>query len=280
MSGELLVCAVPIGNLADATPRLRETLASVDVIACEDTRTTRRLLELLDVVPAPRLLAHHDHNERDSAAGIVAMLRDGARVALVSDAGTPAVSDPGTELVAAAHAASIPVRLVPGASAASGAVSVSGAATAAAGGYRFVGFLPRAAAALTELVDRHAGDVLVAFESPHRLARSLEAIATQQPQRMVTVCRELTKLHEQVTRGTVETLAATFADGVKGEVVLVLDRVEQVSASDADEATQLALVQDMVAEGVGLKRATRIVADRLGGSARTLYAAALAERES
>ena len=136
----MFVCAVPIGNLEDASPRLRRVLGEVDAIACEDTRTTGRLLELLKVSPRPRLLAHHDHNERASAAGVVALLLEGRDVALVSDAGTPSVSDPGTELVQAAHDAGVTVAVVAGPSAVAAAVSVAGVRGE---GYRFVGFLPR-----------------------------------------------------------------------------------------------------------------------------------------
>ncbi|MCW2927351.1 MAG: hypothetical protein JWM86_1319 [Thermoleophilia bacterium] len=266
-TGTLFVCAVPIGNLEDASPRLRRVLGEVDVVACEDTRTTRRLLDLLGVDPVPRLLAYHEHNERASAAGIVALLEQGQDVALVSDAGTPSVSDPGAELVQAAHAAGTRVESVAGPSAVAAAV---GAAGARGDGYRFVGFLPRVEGELRTVIVRHATDVLVAFESPHRLGRTLALIAQEQPERAVTVCRELTKRHEEVARGVAADLADRFAEDVKGEVVLVLDALAPSRAAGLDPRA-VGLVEAMATAGVRRKDATRIVAEHLGGSARELY---------
>ncbi|MEO6867438.1 MAG: 16S rRNA (cytidine(1402)-2'-O)-methyltransferase, partial [Gaiellales bacterium] len=274
----LYVCAVPIGNLEDASPRLRRVLGEVDAIACEDTRSTRKLLDLLKITPVPRLLAHHDHNERASAAGVVALLEQGLNVALVSDAGTPAINDPGAELVAATHAAGLLVNVVPGPSAVSAALSVAGGREHAAGsGYRYCGFLPRGERELVELLQRHAHELCVAFESPRRLAASLGVLAAQQPERIVTVCRELTKLHEQVLRGTAENVAAAFADEVRGEVVLVLGPIEQVTPpADATDARAVELMLAMVEAGVGMKRSSKLVAEHLGGSSRALYEAGIA----
>jgi 16S rRNA (cytidine1402-2'-O)-methyltransferase len=272
--GTLHVCAVPIGNLEDASPRLRRVLGEVDVIACEDTRTTGKLLELLGVKRRGRMLAHHEHNARASAPGLVALLEGGEDVALVSDAGTPAVSDPGTELVAAARAAGINVVAVPGPSAVASAVSIAGIS---GDGYRFVGFLPRPERELTTLLARHAGDVLVAFEAPRRLQRTLEAIDATQPERRVVACRELTKRHEEVVDGTASELRAHFTAEVRGELVLVLAPVPTVMA--AADPRALALVQAMVEAGVRLKDATRVVAEQLGASARELYDAANAARD-
>lgn len=272
--GTLHVCAVPIGNLEDASPRLRRVLGSVDAIACEDTRTTGRLLELLGVSPRPRLLAHHEHNERASAAGVVSLLEQGRDVALVTDAGTPAVSDPGVELVCAAHDAGIPVVAVPGPSAVATALAVAGVAGT---GHRFVGFLPRGERELSELVERHARDLLVAFEAPTRLARSLATIAETQPDRQLAVCRELTKRHETVVRGSASDVARLFQENVRGELVLVLGALPEPAVVGADPAA-LALVQAIAAEGVRRKAAARIVALHLGGSARDLYDAVNAAR--
>lgn len=268
-TGTLYACAVPIGNLEDASPRLRRVLGEVGAIACEDTRTTGRLLDLLGIDPRPRLLAHHDHNARASADGVVALLERGLDVALVSDAGTPAVSDPGVELVAAAHAAGIEVVAVPGPSAVAAALSVAGLGGS---GHRFVGFLPRAEAALADQLARHAGDVVVAFESPNRLRRSLEVVAQEQPQRVVVACRELSKRHEEVVRGDAVALLEHFAGDVKGELVLVFAAVA-ASGQPAGDPRSVELVRAMVGEGVRLKVATRIVATHLGGSSRELYAA-------
>lgn len=272
--GTLYVCAVPIGNLEDASPRLRRVLGEVDAVACEDTRTTGRLLELLEVTPRPRLLAHHEHNERASAAGVVALLDRGSDVALVSDAGTPAVSDPGVELVTAAHAAGITVVAVPGPSAVASALSVAGLGGT---GHRFVGFLPRGERDLAQLVVRHAEDVVVAFEAPSRLGRSLATIASVQPERELVVCRELSKLHEQVVRATAIELAERFADDVRGEVVLVMGAMP--APEQGADPRALELVQVLAGEGIRRKQAARIAAAFLGGSARELYDAANAARD-
>jgi len=268
VAGTLYVCAVPIGNLGDASPRLREVLAGVDAIACEDTRTTGRLLELLEVRPKPRLLAHHEHNERASADGIVALLRDGVSVAVVSDAGTPAVSDPGAALVDAVLEAGLPVQAVAGPSAVAAAVSVAGMTGAQ---YRFVGFLPRTEAELQSLVRTHAHEMLVAFESPNRIARSVARIADAQPDRRIAVCRELTKLHEQVLRGPAVQVAEQIAEEpVRGEVVLVLDALDVVASPDAAPGA-VALAVELVGEGLRARAAARIAAEHLGGSSRAIY---------
>jgi 16S rRNA (cytidine1402-2'-O)-methyltransferase len=264
--GTLHVCAVPIGNLEDASPRLRRVLASVDVIACEDTRTTGRLLDLLEIEPRPRLLAHHEHNERASAQGLIALLEAGDDVALVSDAGTPGVSDPGVLLVDAALDAGIQVVVVPGPSAAASAVAVAGFRGT---GWRFAGFLPRQARELEELLAEHAHDVVVAFEAPSRLLRSLEVVAQAQPERRIAACRELTKLHEEIVRGTASELLEHFASGVKGELVLVFEATAVPAAEHDPRAA--ALVESLVESGMRRKDAARVVASHLGGSARELY---------
>ncbi|MCB0879307.1 MAG: 16S rRNA (cytidine(1402)-2'-O)-methyltransferase [Thermoleophilia bacterium] len=277
MPGTLHVCAVPIGNLADASPRLREVLSSVDAIACEDTRTTGRLLELLDLpTPRPRLLAHHEHNERASAAGVVELLLAGSDVAIVSDAGTPAVSDPGVELVRAAHVAGIPVRAVAGPSSVAAAISVAGASSEH--GFHFAGFLPRGDAALEELLASTRSQVVVALESPKRVRASLEVAARVQPERCVTVCRELTKLHEQVLRGTPAELLLQLGDDVKGEVVLVLDAATDAANEDDAPAPALALARDLVDAGVRSKDSAKLAARHVGGRSRAIYDALVAER--
>lgn len=267
-AGTLHVCAVPIGNLADASPRLREVLGGVDVIACEDTRSTARLLELLGVRGRPRLLAHHGHNERASSDGILALLLDGQDVALVSDAGTPSVSDPGAPLVRAAHEAGVRVVGVAGPSAVATAVSVAGAV---GDGFRFVGFLPRGGAALEALLEATQSDVVVAFESPRRVRASLERLAACQPGRAVTACRELTKLHEQVVRGTAREVLEALDEAVRGELVLVLDALP--AGTERHDRDALALARDLVAAGLRSKDASRIAARHLGGSSRALYEA-------
>jgi 16S rRNA (cytidine1402-2'-O)-methyltransferase len=277
-TGTLFVCAVPIGNLEDASPRLKDVLGRADAIACEDTRTTRKLLGLLEIDTDARLLAHHEHNERGGAAGIVALLQQGSDVALVSDAGTPAVSDPGVPLVDAAHAAGIDVVAVPGPSAVAAAVSIAGFAGS---GFRFVGFLPRASAQLEEQLRRHADDVVVAFTSPRRLLADLDVVDGVQPDRRLAVCRELTKRYEQVVRGTAAEVRAAFGDeDVRGEIVLVLDVIAH-AASGLDEVDDdaVALVETLVAEGVRTKRACAIVGELRDVSTRALFDVVNAARD-
>ncbi len=281
MAGTLHVCAAPIGNAADASARLREVLGSVDAIACEDTRVTGLLLEALGVRrDGVRLLAHHEHNERASADGVVALLLAGKDVALVSDAGTPAVSDPGTALVRAAHAAGIVVRVVPGASAVAAAVSVSGAAGMASG-FRFVGFLPRSDGEIETLARAHEREVVVALESPRRVRRSLDVVAALQPERVVTVCRELTKVHEQIVRGTAAQALDALEEPVRGEIVLVFDAITDLPDGD-DDAPRAAreLARAMVRAGLRTKDAARIASDYVGGRTRALYDSLVADDES
>ena len=275
-SGTLYVCAVPIGNLEDASPRVRRVLASVDAIACEDTRTTGRLLDLLGVEPKPRLLAHHEHNERASSEGLLALLQDGQHVALVSDAGTPGVRDPGVALVDRALGAGIRVEAVAGPSAVTAALSIAGIE---ADGFRFVGFFPRKASELAAVASAGAQELLVGFESPNRVVATLRGVAALQPSRYVVVTRELTKQHEEVLRGT----AAAIADvldaraGVKGEFVVLL--APMVAPERLADPRSLELVQVLAEQGVRLKDATRIAAEFLGGTPRELYDAANAARD-
>ena len=197
--GALVVCPTPIGNLSDVTLRLLEELRSADVVACEDTRRTRILLERHGIsVP---LLAVHEHNEAARAAELVERIRGGERVALATDAGMPAVSDPGARIVAAVAEADLPVTVLPGPSAVTAAVAASGFGGA---GFAFAGFLPRPAAKAAAEVRRldACGLSVVAFESPQRLPATLAALAEAEPGRPAVVCRELSKLHEQVERGT------------------------------------------------------------------------------
>ncbi len=220
----LCVCATPIGNLGDVTLRVLEVLQTADLIAAEDTRRTRRLLAHHDIHTP--LTSFHEHNEAGKAGQLLARLRAGETVALVSDAGMPLVSDPGARLVADAVREGLDVVVLPGASAVITALVVSG--LAGEGGFRFVGYLPRRRALLQESWRRwrREGGPIVAFESPRRLARSLEALAAPAPDAAAAVCRELTKLHEGVDRGTLGELAARYSSAdveVRGEITLVLD---------------------------------------------------------
>ena len=249
----LAVCATPIGNLEDVTLRVLRELAEADVVLCEDTRRTRVLLAHHGV--SARLLSYHQHNEAARTAELLPRLERGERVALVSDAGLPGVSDPGSRLVAAALDAGLPVTVLPGASAVETALVASGFAGAA---YRFLGYLPRGGAAIEALWRELASwpDAAVAFESPQRLPRALATLAVASPQRPVAVCRELTKRFEEVVRGPAETVAARFSEPPRGEITLVLG---PAAADAADARPALEAVAELVAAGVPRRRAADVV---------------------
>ena len=218
-AGRLVVCPTPIGNLEDVTLRVLAVLRSADVVACEDTRRTRTLLDRY-AVTASSLVSYHEHNERGRAPELVAAMAGGSVVALVSDAGMPLVNDPGHVVIAAAVEAGVRVEVLPGPSAVLVALVAAGLPAET---WRFVGFLPRKEGALRE-VFAATTETLVAFESPRRVAASLAVLASVDGARPVAVCGELTKVHEEVVRGTAAELAARYADGpeVRGEVVLVV----------------------------------------------------------
>ena len=260
----LAVCATPIGNLEDVTLRVLDELRSADVVLCEDTRHTRVLLERHGI--SSRLLSYHEHNEAKRAAELVPRLQAGERIALVSDAGLPGISDPGARLVAAALDAGVPVTVLPGASAVETALVLSGFA---AERYQFVGFLPRGANALRSLWDEIARwpHPVVAFESPRRLPATLRSLADADPERPVAVCRELTKKFEEVVRGSAENVAARFPEPPKGEITLV------VGPASAREDTEAAVdaVAELVAAGVARRQAADVVARLTGAARNELY---------
>lgn len=265
----LLLVATPIGNLGDASRRLVEALGSAEVIAAEDTRTTIQLLRALGIENRPRLIALHEHNERDRAAELVELAR-AQDVLLLSDAGMPTVSDPGFVLVQAAIAAGVQVSVRPGPSAVLAALAVSGLPTDR---FAFEGFLPRKGRlpALRALASETR--TLVFFESPHRIGDALRDLATAfGPDRPAAVCRELTKLYEEVVRGTLAELAERFADGARGELVIVVGGAPPATASLEDG---VARVEELVAAGARLKDAAAEIAERTGLSRRDLYEAAL-----
>jgi 16S rRNA (cytidine1402-2'-O)-methyltransferase len=260
----LAVCATPIGNLEDVTLRVLAELRAADVVLCEDTRHTRVLLDRHGI--SARLLSYHEHNEAKRTAELVPRLLAGERVALVSDAGLPGISDPGARLIGAALDAGVPVSVLPGPSAAETALVASGFA---ADRYQFLGFLPRGAKALQALWDELAGrpDPVVAFESPQRLPATLRSLAAADGDRPVAVCRELTKKFEEVARGSAQELAERFAQPPKGEITLVLG-----PGATAEDATQaVAAVAELVAVGVPRRRAADIVARLTGASLNELY---------
>jgi 16S rRNA (cytidine1402-2'-O)-methyltransferase len=262
-AGRLLVCPTPIGNLQDVTLRVLDALRDADAIACEDTRHTAVLLARHGV--SAQLLSLHEHNERARAGELVARMHDGAVVALVSDAGTPVVSDPGFALVRECIAADITVEVLPGPSAVTSALVASGLP---AERWLFAGFLPRKRTELERLL-REVSDTLVAFESPRRLAASLALLAELDPVRPVAVCRELTKLHEEVRRGSAAELAAHYAqDTVRGEIVLVVGAAAPGAASREDA---LAAVRELVSAGARPRSAAGVVAGLTGVAANELY---------
>jgi 16S rRNA (cytidine1402-2'-O)-methyltransferase len=270
-AGRLLVCPTPIGNLQDVTLRVLDALRDADAIACEDTRHTAVLLERHNI-SAP-LLSLHEHNERARAGELVGRMREGAVVALVSDAGTPVVSDPGFALVRECIAAGIPVEVLPGPSAVTSALVASGLP---AERWLFAGFLPRKRAELTRLL-REAPQTLVAFESPRRLAATLELLAGLDARRPAAVCRELTKLHEEVRRGSAAELAAHYAQGaVRGEIVLVVGAAAPGAASREDA---LAALRELIDAGARPRPAAGVVAGLSGLAANELYRALTSGRE-
>lgn len=270
----LVLAATPIGNLGDATRRLVDALETVQVLAAEDTRVAQRLLAGLGIGNRPRLISVNDHNER-ARVGEVLALAAATDVLVVSDAGMPTVSDPGYRLVAAAVAAGVRVTVLPGASAVPTALALSGLPTDR---FVFEGFLPRKPgerrAALAGLAREPR--TLVLFESPQRVADLLADLAAAfGADRPVALCRELTKLHEEVVRGGAAEVAAWARGGVRGEVVLVVGGAAAVAA---DKGTALEQVLALVAAGARLREASAEVAEATGLSRRELYEAALRRR--
>ncbi len=271
MSGRLVVCPTPIGNLEDVTLRVLSALREADVVACEDTRRTRVLLDRYGV--AARLVSYHEHNEERRAAELVERMREGQVVALVSDAGMPLVSDPGYVLVRACVGAGLPVEVLPGPSAAITALVASGLP---ADEWRFAGFLPRKKGELRRTLSEPGG-TLVAFESPWRLPATLALLAELDPDRQAAVCRELTKAHEEVVRGSAAELAERYAGRPpKGEVVLVL--APFVPSGSSDSAALNALGR-LVEAGARPRQAAAVVAELTGESANALYRGLTADQQ-
>jgi 16S rRNA (cytidine1402-2'-O)-methyltransferase len=268
MSGTLYIVATPIGNLEDLTARARQTLASVDIVAAEDTRHTGRLLSSIGAKPA--LLALHDHNEEQACRGVVEALQGGRDVALVSDAGTPLISDPGYRLVRAARAEAIPVVPIPGVSAVTAALSVCGLATDR---FCFEGFPPAKRAARRKWLANLASEArtLVIYESVHRVAECLDDLVDVfGADREAFLGRELTKLHEQCVRSTLGELRQRIAGGdipLKGEFVLA------VAGADAREAPAVDVdrMLTLLAASLSAKEAARIAAELTGQKKNALY---------
>ncbi len=263
-AGRLIVCPTPIGNLEDITLRVLAALREADLVACEDTRRTRILLDRYGV--GAKLVSYHEHNEAARANELVAEMQSGSVVALVSDAGMPLVSDPGFVLVRACVAAGLAVEVLPGPSA---ALSALVASALPAERWEFVGFLPRKKTELERVFQ--APQTVVAFESPRRLAATLQTLAALHPDRQVAVCRELTKIHEEIVRGTAAELAARYGEEpARGEIVLVVGPAATVTPGIDGP---LAALQRLVDAGAKPRPAATVVAELTGVSANALYRA-------
>lgn len=273
MVGVIILAATPIGNLGDASRRLIEALENAETVAAEDTRTAIHLMRALGIENRPKLVALHEHNEVAKAAELVEFARD-SDLLVLTDAGMPAISDPGFVLVAAAAAAGVTVTVIPGPSAVVAALAVSGLPTDR---FSFEGFIPRTSRVTWFTALGREERTMVFFESPNRLADSLtDMVAAYGPYRRVVVARELTKLHEEVRRGTAAELAEWASSGVKGEICIVVEGAVPATASLAEGIEQ---VVALVAAGARLKDAAAEVAEVTGLGRRDLYQGALAARE-
>ncbi|CEA07487.1 Ribosomal RNA small subunit methyltransferase I [Arthrobacter saudimassiliensis] len=278
-SGGIVLAATPIGNMGDATPRLVELLQTADIVAAEDTRRLHRLVSALGITVSGRTISYHEHNETTRTAELLAAVRDGATLLVVTDAGMPAVSDPGFRLVAAAVEQDLPVTAAPGASAVLTALALSGLPTDR---FCFEGFLPRKAGDRAARLAELAGErrTMVFFEAPHRLEVMLRALDEAfGPERRAAVARELTKLHEQVLRGPLRRLLEWAEDSeVRGEIAVVVEGAPEPEPARPED--HVAAVNALVADGSRLKDAVAAVAADARVSRRELYEAVLHTRSA
>ena len=274
MAGLLYVVATPIGNLEDITYRAVRVLGEVDLIACEDTRTSRKLLDHYGIHKPT--ISYHDHNEAERTAELLSRLLTGAKLALISDAGMPLVSDPGYRLVQAAIWNDVPVQAIPGPSAALTALAGAGLPTDA---FYFGGFLPAKTGQRAHLLESLAEEqaTLIFYEAPHRVLETLEAIESTLGARQVVVARELTKLHEEYLRGTAAEIRTQLAarDSVKGEITLLIGKATEPPPDDTPLAEA---VNALIAGGVPRMDAIKQVARRRGLSKREVYDEMLKEK--
>jgi 16S rRNA (cytidine1402-2'-O)-methyltransferase len=266
----LALCATPIGNLEDVTLRVLRELREADLVLCEDTRQTRKLLDRHGI--EARTLSYHEHNEAARVAEILPRLEAGERIALVSDAGLPAINDPGARLVRAALDADLPVTVLPGPSAVETALVASGLAGER---YQFVGYLPRSEKARQALWKELArwSHPAVAFESPKRLPATLASLADFDPERELAVCRELSKRFEEVARGSARELAHRFEREPKGEITLVIGPA--AAESKEEEETAAAAVAELIGAGLPRRHAVELVAKLTGVARNRLYGRSL-----
>lgn len=271
----LVLAATPMGEIGDASQRLRDALGSADVVAAEDTRRTRALAKALGVEITGRVVSFYDHVETARIPALLDDIAAGRTVLLVTDAGMPSVSDPGYRLVAAAVERDLPVTCLPGPSAVTTALALSGLPVER---FCFDGFAPRKGGQRREWLRTLAAEqrACVFFEAPHRLADCLaDAVTVLGPDRRAAVCRELTKTYEEVVRGTLAELAAWAVEGARGEITVVLEGAQPVSAEPADLVDE---VETLVASGLRLKDACAEVSAAHGTPRRDLYDAVLAAR--
>ncbi|MFC8721165.1 16S rRNA (cytidine(1402)-2'-O)-methyltransferase [Kitasatospora sp. NPDC057198] len=280
MTGVLVLAGTPIGDVEDAPPRLRAELAGADVIAAEDTRRLRRLTQALGVVPAGRVVSYFEGNEVARTPELVAALREGSRVLLVTDAGMPSVSDPGYRLVDAAVAAGIKVTAVPGPSAVLTALALSALPVDR---FTFEGFLPRKAGDRSRQLAQVAAEprTMVFFEAPHRIAETLEAMAAAfGADRPAAVCRELTKTYEEVRRGPLGELAVWAADGVRGEITVVVAGAPPAPPEEVGPAELARRVAVREEAGERRKEAIAAVAAELGLRKSVVFDAVVAAKHA
>jgi 16S rRNA (cytidine1402-2'-O)-methyltransferase len=267
MPGELIVCPTPIGNLDDVSPRVRDALVAADWIACEDTRRTGGLLDKLGIRPAPPLVSNHEGNEAARATELAQRIERGDVVVLVSDAGMPAISDPGFRLIRRCLERNLDVTVLPGPSVIPVALVASGLPTDR---WRFEGFLPKRSGEMERVL--RSAETVVAFESPRRIGDSLAALAAIAPDRPAAVCRELTKMHEEVARGSLAELARRFRGDVKGEIVLVIGPAADED-HDRDVGFAVDALRHLVQSGARPRAAASVVAALTGTRANDLYRA-------
>jgi len=267
MPGELVVCPTPIGNLDDVTLRVRDALVAADWIACEDTRRTGGLLDKLGIRPAPPLVSNHEGNETARATELAQKIERGDMVALVSDAGMPGISDPGYKLIRRCIDRSLDITVLPGPSVVPVALVASGLPTDR---WRFEGFLPKRSGEMERVL--RSAETVVAFESPRRVGESLAALAAIAADRPAAVCRELTKMHEEIARGSLAELARRFRGDVKGEIVLVIGPAASED-HDRDVGFAVDALRHLVQSGARPRAAASVVAALTGTRANDLYRA-------
>ncbi len=282
MTGTLYLCATPIGNLEDITFRVVRTLKEVDLIAAEDTRNSIRLLNHFEI--KTRMTSYHEYNKYDKAAYLVEKLRSGMNIALITDAGPPGISDPGEELVRQCHAAGIPVSSLPGACAGITALTMSGQAT---GRFVFEAFLPYDKKERKQILEQLAEETrtMVLYEAPHRLKKTLKELRESLGNRDLTVCKELTKIHETSLRGNLDEIIAFYGENEpRGEYVLVIagKAPEEIRAEEQRSWESLSLEEHMdlyEKQGTDRKTAMKMVAKDRGISKRDVYRQLLAKEE-